>query len=255
VNPQREAAEARPADSHLVPAEPSIVGAASLLREGRLAEALAVIDKAAAGHEQAGEADLASACSQLGAVIARLLGDQAGGDRRDAAARRLAASEPIAAEEEPVTRVQAAGEAERESAREAVRAARAALAGTGDAASQAQLAMLDVALLVQQGDLAAATAAAEQARQHALDAVAPMDYLASCIALAELADRVDDHVRAYEVMAVALVTLADLLGRDQARTLAEPELRDLQRRWGPAEFAAVKAAYEERRRALRASES
>lgn len=228
------------------PAEPSLAGAASLLREGRLAHALAVVDKAAAGHEEAGEVDLASACWQLGAVIARLLGDQAGGDRRDAAARRLR-----------VRPVLPAGEAERRSARESVRAAREALAGTGDAASQAQLAMLDVALLVQEGDLAAATDAAEQARQHALDAVAPMDYLASCIALAELADRLDDHTRAYEVMAVALVTLADVVGPEQARALAEPELLDLRRRWGVEEFAAVKAAYEERRRAerLRASGS
>jgi hypothetical protein len=223
---------------HPAPAEPSIAGAASLLREGRLADALAVVDKAAAGHEQTAEADLASACWQLGAVIARLLGDQAGGDRRDAAASRLRGGPVLAA-----------GEAERAAAREAVRAARDALAGTGDASSQAQLAMLDVALLVQQGDLAAATDAAEQARQHALDAVAPMDYLASCIALAELANRLDDRIGAYEVMAVALVTLADLLGLDQARALAEPELRDLRRRWGVEEFATVKAAYEERRRA------
>jgi hypothetical protein len=223
---------------HPVPAEPSIAGAVSLLREGRLADALVVVDQAAAGHEQAADGDLASACWQLGAVIARLLGDQAGGDRRDEAARRLRGG-PV-----PV-----AGEAERRSVREAVRAARDALAGTGEATSQAQLAMLDVALLIQQGDLAAATDAAEQARQHSLDALAPMDYLASCIALAELADRLDDHLRAYEVMAVALVTLADVLGPDQARALAEPELRDLRRRWGVEEFAAVKAAYEEQRRA------
>jgi hypothetical protein len=227
-------------------AEPSIAGAVSLLREGRLADALPVVDKAAVGHEQAAAADLASACWQLGAVIARLLGDQAGGDRRDAAASRLRGGPVLAA-----------GHAERAAARAAVRAARDALAGTGDASSLAQLAMLDVALLVQEGHLEAAMYAAEQARQHALDAVAPMDYLASCITLAELADRQDDHLRAYEVMAVALVTLGDLLGRDQARALAEPELRDLRRRWGVEEFATVKAAYEERRRAggLRASGS
>jgi hypothetical protein len=223
---------------HPRPGEPSIADAASLLQEGRLADALVVVDTAAVGHEQTAEADLASACWQLGAVIARLLGDQPGGDRRDATARRLRGSQ-----------VPTAGEADRRSAQEAVRAARAALAGTGDAASQAQLAMLEGALLVQQGNLAAATDATEQARQHALDAVAPMDYLASCIALAELADLLDDHSRAYEVMAVALVTLADLLGLDQARALAEPELRDLRRRWGAGEFDTVKGAYEEQRRA------
>jgi len=215
-----------------------MAGAASLLREGRLADALVVVDQAASGHEQNADPELASACWQLGAVIARLLGDQAGGDRRDAAARRLLGG-PLPT----------AGEAERETAREAVRAAREALAGAGDATSKAQLAMLDVALFVQQGDLAAASDAAEQARQHALEAVAPMDYLASCVALAELADRRDNHVEAYEVMAVALVTLGDLLGLDRARALAEPELRDLQRRWGVQEFATVKAAYEEQRRA------
>jgi hypothetical protein len=222
---------------HPASADPSIAGAASLLREGRLADALAVVDKAAAAHEQAAQTDLASACWQLGAVIARLLGDQAGGGRRDAAARRLRAGP-----------MPTAGEPEQASARAAVQAAREAFTGTDDSASQAQLAMLDVALFVQQGDLAAATDAAEQARQHALDAVAPMDYLASCIALAELADRRNDRLRAYEVMAVALVTLADVVGRDQARALAEPELVDLRRRWGVQEFAAVKARYEERRR-------
>jgi hypothetical protein len=66
-------------------------------------------------------------------------------------------------------------------------------------------------------------------------------------------DRLDQRNGAYEVLAAAFVTLADLLGRDFAMATVQPKLVELRTRWGAATFDAVRASYEARRRRDRAA--
>lgn len=115
----------------------------------------------------------------------------------------------------------------------------------------ADLCLLQSAQAIQRHAVTQALALAEQARSHALAAVAPVSYLSAAVAIAELADASGDRQTAYESLAVGWVTLADLLGRQAAREAFEPRLLDLRQRWGETSFNEVKTTYEtHRRRAL-----
>jgi hypothetical protein len=121
--------------------------------------------------------------------------------------------------------------------------------GLGNHAAVAELALLDVARALEHDDVERAARSAAQAQAESLEAVNPLTYLVASVSLSELADRRGDRLQAYETMATALATLGDLIGRPQARALAEPQLLALRDRWGPVDFAAVKARHDDRRRA------
>jgi hypothetical protein len=209
--------------------------ASELIRAGRFAEARQVVDAAASGHMRDGNGSLAAACLRLGAVLSRLIGDDLGATSREARAN------PVGGEAIPTTPT-----IDRQAAKEAVAAARTKV--EGDHVGLSQLAMLDVALHLEEGDVNRALRSAQTVQAEALSGGAPVEYLAATVAIAELADRTDDRARAYRVMAVALVTLGDVVGIEVARRMAEPELLELRRRWGAGAFATIKAEYEQSRR-------
>jgi tetratricopeptide (TPR) repeat protein len=127
--------------------------------------------------------------------------------------------------------------------------ARAAVAD--DAALNGELDLLEGAVAVDEGRLEDARTLTVRARDRALASVQPTLYIGSCLALAELADLEGDRVGAYETLAVGWVTLGDLVGRDVAEAVFEPQLSVLRQRWGDEAFDAARAAYaDERRRIL-----
>jgi tetratricopeptide (TPR) repeat protein len=117
-----------------------------------------------------------------------------------------------------------------------------------DHAALADLHLLRSARALDRHDAAAALAAAEIARTHALAANAPTPYVAAAHAIAQLAEAAGDRLRAYEALAVGWATLSDLLGREMARLAFEPALAQMRERAGAAAFDDVKRAYELRRR-------
>jgi tetratricopeptide (TPR) repeat protein len=119
----------------------------------------------------------------------------------------------------------------------------------GDHLSLADLMLLASAADVQRGDLDAALAGARSARDEALAAVAPQLYASAAIAIARLSERTGDRVGAYGALATGWATLQDLLGSEVAEATFEPELRDMEARWGTATFASVRVEYEAARRA------
>ncbi|HTW06741.1 MAG TPA: hypothetical protein VME46_04475, partial [Acidimicrobiales bacterium] len=146
------------------------------------------------------------------------------------------------------------GAGKRGAARDIVEEVRASAQPKGDHPLLAQLALLDVADRVGQGDIAAALRAAEVASEESLEAGSPLVYAAAALALATLADRVGDRLRAYATLASAMVTLGDKIGKPESRAIVEPVLIELRDRWGAKDFAGVKASYEDQRReALRRS--
>lgn len=117
-----------------------------------------------------------------------------------------------------------------------------------------KLALADLHLLqstqaIEARDFDAATQAVISARQYSLNAVAPLSYVSAAIALSEISELKGDRLAAYEALVVGWVTLADLLGREQAKSIFEPKLRDLNSRWGSAVFQKTKLAYEAQRKA------
>jgi tetratricopeptide (TPR) repeat protein len=125
--------------------------------------------------------------------------------------------------------------------------------GIGDHLALSDLDLLSSAAAVQRGHLDTALAFARDARAEALVAVAPHLYTAATLAIAELAERTGDRVGAYAALATGWATLRDLLGAELAEATFEPRLRDVETRWGAAEFASVRAEYETSRRAAIAS--
>ena len=121
-----------------------------------------------------------------------------------------------------------------------------------DFAVIADLSLLEAAHAVTENDSSAAMAAAVRARDAALAGVSPAAYTSAATTIAKLAEASDDRVGAYEALAVGWVTLRDLVGASLARNAFEPLLLGLRSRWGAEAFAAVKGAYETRRRAERA---
>jgi len=112
--------------------------------------------------------------------------------------------------------------------------------------SASALALLASARAVDRHDLAGARVHAERARAQALAERSPIGYVAAAIAQAALAETAGDRVGAYASLAVGWATLRDLVGPEPARDAFAPRLLELRARWGVADFAAVKAAYEAR---------
>jgi tetratricopeptide (TPR) repeat protein len=117
-----------------------------------------------------------------------------------------------------------------------------------DHAALADLHLLRSAYALDRHHPAAAIAAAETARTHALAANAPTSYVGAAHAIAQLAESAGDRPRAYETLATGFATLGDLLGRDLARMAFEPALKEMRTRWGAAAFDEVKKTYEAGRR-------
>jgi tetratricopeptide (TPR) repeat protein len=152
---------------------------------------------------------------------------------------------------EQATAVQQSGDLDR--AERISAEARQAAERVGDQLALADLDLLDSARAVDRRDLVAALAAARSARQHALQAVAPPLYVAAALAIAELSEKSDDRLGAYDALATGWATVGDLLGHELARATFEPKVRALQTRWGAEAFAAVKVEYEARQRAALAT--
>jgi tetratricopeptide (TPR) repeat protein len=131
-------------------------------------------------------------------------------------------------------------------------AARTTATTAGNPAALADLDLLAAARALGRGDLPATRKAADTARAHARQAVHPLAYLAAVLTGSRVADRMGDRLDAYRLLATGYVTLADLLGKDVARTTFEPELLALRDEWGADEFAKVKAQHDAARRKARA---
>ncbi|MCA1678717.1 MAG: hypothetical protein LC777_07095 [Actinobacteria bacterium] len=119
---------------------------------------------------------------------------------------------------------------------------------TRDPISQTDLQLLAAAHALRTGAPREALESCRTARRHALDAVAPLQYVTAAVAFARVADAVDERVQAYESLVVGWVTLADLLGDEAGRSVFGVELAAMRERWGDEAFAAARGAYDERRR-------
>lgn len=94
---------------------------------------------------------------------------------------------------------------------------------------------------------------AYRAREAALEAVAPMSYFAAAVELAESLSAQEDCEDAYAALATAWATLADVLGRDGAKSWVEPVVLAFKIRWGADVFHRARSSYEARRRAALAA--
>jgi tetratricopeptide (TPR) repeat protein len=119
----------------------------------------------------------------------------------------------------------------------------------GDHQALADLDLLASAAAVSGGNYVAALACARGARQEALQAVAPQQYVSASLAIAQLSETSGDRPGAYDALASGWASVRDLLGPTLAQATFEPKLRELQTRWGAQTFATIKADYEARRRA------
>lgn len=119
---------------------------------------------------------------------------------------------------------------------------------TDDPHVAAEVGVLKARLLRGEGKWDEAFQTAFRARSFALQAIAPVPYFAACVEQAEASRGLGDRVAAYRVLATCWVTLADLLGRDVARSWVEPILTAYQIAWGEEGFAAVKQAHDDARR-------
>ena len=122
-----------------------------------------------------------------------------------------------------------------------------------DLQALSDLRLLQASLLLQQNDLGAAREVAAQARQAALDASMPVNYVAASMMISELAEHVHAEQEAYAALATGWATLSDFLGREAAAETFRPSLQALRGRLGEVRFAAAKHAYEEQQRQARAT--
>ncbi len=120
--------------------------------------------------------------------------------------------------------------------------------GNANHRALAELFLLRAAQQIEARDLPTARQTVENARQYALDAVAPVAYINAAAALSQIAEKQGDLVAAYEALAVGWVTLNDLTGPEVARQTFAPLLTALRERLGEDQFVQVKTAYEARRR-------
>jgi len=121
-------------------------------------------------------------------------------------------------------------------------------AKTDDELVRADLRLLDMTAALAADDAASALDFADRARAHALEAVAPVQYVTAFSGVAEAANRLGDRQGAYNSLATGLITLAELIGMDEARSAVEPLVDGLRRQWGDEAFLAVKSAWEQQRR-------
>ena len=117
-----------------------------------------------------------------------------------------------------------------------------------DAHALADLELLESAAALAASDAGAALAAATRSREHALNAVAPVSYMAAAIAIAELHEAAGDKVAAYGALASGYATLGDLLGSAAASDSFGTKLAECRDRWGAQAFADAKIAYEAQRK-------
>ncbi|NLT55757.1 MAG: hypothetical protein GXX79_14610 [Actinomycetales bacterium] len=118
-----------------------------------------------------------------------------------------------------------------------------------DHASLGDLALIAASRAVDAGDLDAARLHAKHAREEALAGRTGPQYVAAAVAECRLAEAAGDLTEAYASLAVAWVTLGDLVGEESAQAAVEPLLLEARQRWGAEVFDEAKASYEERRRA------
>jgi hypothetical protein len=123
---------------------------------------------------------------------------------------------------------------------------------TGDAQLDAEVGVETARVQRAAGGIDEAAASARRARASALEAIAPVPYFAGGVELAEAQAAQGDHVAAYTTLATTWVTLADLLGRDVARSWVEPCLLVLRARWGAQAFDEARRAHDEQQRRVRA---
>jgi uncharacterized MAPEG superfamily protein len=83
-----------------------------------------------------------------------------------------------------------------------------------------------------------------ETRASALDKRDAAGYLTAAVAEALLADETGDRVGAYRSLAVAWVTLGDLIGPKAAGKLVSPQLINWRNNWGAEAFAEARAGYE-----------
>jgi hypothetical protein len=165
--------------------------------------------------------------------------------------RDLAGASTDPAERAEILVQAAAGAAGTAGARDLWIAAREALDKHDNRALRADLAFVAAAEALQRRDLTGARAHVRAARQHALDGVAPLAYVAAAVAESSLAEHAGDDEAAYGSLATGYATLGDLVGKQLSASTFEGPLLELRKRWGPARFTAAKTAYETtRRRAL-----
>lgn len=189
--------------------------------------------------------------------------EHAAGRDGDAVADLRCAAELLAAAGEDaqaaVTQLELAGVAGGAPAvREALVTARRRAGSAGGAAGVAALAQVDAAEgghALEEGRVDAARELFRSACEHALAAVDAATYIAASGGLAAAEERAGDRVAAYEALASGWVTLADLLGPELGAEAFRPQLERVRARWGATEFARVKAAHDESRRAALRSDT
>lgn len=115
--------------------------------------------------------------------------------------------------------------------------------GIQDLTALADLAMLRSTLALYDKDLDQALAAAMQAQDLALQAVQPIAYTTSTLAISKLSEELGDRPQAYRVLAVGWATLGDLMGEELGKATFGPKLQELVSKWGEDEFVRVRDAY------------
>lgn len=123
------------------------------------------------------------------------------------------------------------------------------LGDSADAHLRAETRVVRARLASVNGDARGAGEHAVAARAAALEAIAPIPFLAASIQLAEALDAQGARAESYSVLATAWATLSDLLGADVARSWIEPVLEALRLRWGDDAFARAKQVHDDTRRA------
>jgi hypothetical protein len=219
-----------------------------------LGEALLALDITAPAADAFGRAAAAASAGGLATATAlrrkQAYALAAAGRPGESAAilRELAGASTDPAQRAEILVQAAAGAAGTAGARELWIAAREALDAHDNRALRADLAFVAAAEALRAGDLAGARTQVREARQHALDGVAPLAYVAAAIAESSLAEHAGDDESAYGSLATGYATLGDLVGKQLSASTFEGPLLDLRGRWGPDRFAAAKAAYEATRR-------
>jgi tetratricopeptide (TPR) repeat protein len=218
--------------------------------EGDRAGAVGFWEQAVAAEEETEGDGLPPLLRSLGDALAQdgRTADGAAAFRR-AAALLEASGDGVGAGRallEGATAVQTTGDRETAAALGAESEGAATAAGDHDAL--AQLALLASSRALDERNLEEGLRQAKRAREESLQSRSALTYVGAAVAIAQMEDAAGRRVEAYASLATGWVTLADLIGRDQARAFFEPALLDLKGRWGEEAFDAVKSEYERERR-------
>lgn len=129
-----------------------------------------------------------------------------------------------------------------------VELARRAVADYPDADLHADVALLEAAVAGERGDFATALQHTERARDKALEADAPVAYLAASLSEAQFLESLGgDHDHVYTVLARGWEVLESLAGPDIARAAFSSAVDQRRDAWGDDEFFSVRARYQERK--------